>query len=253
MNPNASIWRRSAAALLALLLATVQVGCATYGERVAPVPLPAGQADAVDVAGAQVLGTAFVAPDAAREAFGFDIRGAGLLPVQVVVDNSSGERLLIQPEQTFLVDAAGNAWPLLAADRAAERVRQSVAAGESIRSGARTSLLTALAGAVAGAAIGIVGGGGVGESAGKGAAAGAAIGAIGAGAQRYGEVGRDIQDDLRQNSLQNRVLRPGELAHGYLFFPGRDEATSARTLRLALQVGERIVVREIPLRQASPR
>jgi hypothetical protein len=142
---------------------------------------------------------------------------------------------------------------VLAADRAAERVRQSVAAGESIRSGARTSLLTGLAGAVAGAAIGIVGGGGVGEAAGKGAAAGAAIGAIGSGAQRYGEVGRDIQDDLRQSSMQNRLIQPGELAHGYLFFPGKGEADSARSLRLALQVGEDIVVREVRLRQASPR
>mgnify|MGYP005842502985 CR=1 FL=1 len=245
--------RAGAGILLALLLALLQSGCATYGERVAPVPLPAGQADAVEVAGAQVLGTAFVEPAAAREAFGFDIRGAGLLPVQLVIDNASGERLLIQPQQSFLVDADGSAWPLLAADRAAERVRQSVAAGESIRSGARTSLLTGLAGAVAGAAIGIVGGGGAGEGAGKGAAAGAAIGALGSGAQRYGEVGRDIQDDLRESSMQNRVVRPGELAHGYLFFPGQGEASSARSLRLALQVGETIVVREVPLRQASPR
>ena len=66
-------------------------------------------------------------------------------------------------------------------------------------------------------------------------------------------MGQDIQQDLRDSSLQNRVIQPGELAHGYLFFPGKDEARSASSLRLALQAGEQVVVRDLPLRQARER
>ncbi|MCO6441584.1 MAG: hypothetical protein J5I81_10945 [Nitrococcus mobilis] len=230
-----------------LLLIISMAGCATYGERVAPVPLPSAQNGAVDVDGAQILARAFVDPKAAEQAFGFDIRGAGLLPVQFVVDNQSGQAIAVQSQQTLLIDEQGNAWPLLSAKRAQERVQSTVAQGESIKAGAKTSLLTGLAGAVAGAAVGIVTGNKVGLSAGKGAAAGAAIGALGGGAARYSKVGQDVRRDLEQNSLENRVIGKGELAHGYLFFPGKDEASTARSLRLELRIGQTTRIVTVPI------
>jgi hypothetical protein len=235
-------------AAMALLAATLLVsGCATYGERVAPVPLPANQPGSVVLDGAGLLARGYADPRAARAAFGFDIRGAGLLPVQFVIDNGSGRKVAILPSETLLIDAEGNAWPLLQSDRAAERIRTSVAAGESIRGGARASLLTGLAGAVAGAAVGIVSGESVGEAAGKGAAAGAAIGALGGGAARYGQVGQDIRQDLAENSIQDRVIREGELAYGFLFFPGAGEAQSAQSLRLGLRIGDETRVVTLPV------
>lgn len=237
---------RRAIALL-MMLALVLAGCSTYGERVAPVPMPTEEAGAVSVDGARLIARAYVDPAAAERAFGFDIRGAGLLPVQFVVDNQSGRKVALQPEQTLLLDGAGNAWPLLASDTAAERVRSSVEMGQTVRAGARGSLLTGLAGAVAGAAIGIVTGRDVAETAGKGAAAGAAVGAIGTGASEYAGVGRDIQNDLQKASIRDRLIREGELAYGFLFFPGRDEAESARSLRLGLRVGDTDHVVSLPV------
>lgn len=226
----------SLAFVSAVLAATA--GCATYGESVAPIPLPESQADAVSVDGASLIARSYVDPQAARRAFGFDIRGSGLLPVQFVVDNQSGRNLAIQPGHTLLIDEQNNAWPLLSAERAAERVRSNVAAGQSIRSGAQKSLLAGLAGAVAGAAVGVVTGGSVGEAAGKGAAAGGALGAIVGGGSEYASVGRDIQRDLQDHAIQDRLIKPGELAYGFLFFPGRNEAQSTRAVRLALRIGE---------------
>ncbi len=242
---------RLGAAILFLMLA-LGAGCSTYGERVASVPLPESQPGAVTLDGASLLARGYADSAAARDAFGSDIRGAGLLPVQFVIDNQSGQKVAIQPTETLLIDREGNAWPLLQSDRAAERIRENVAAGESIRSGARTSLLTGLAGAVAGAAVGIVTGGSVGKPPGRGAAAGAAIGAIGGGAARYGEVGQDIRGDLAEQSIQDRVIREGELAYGFLFFPGRGEAQSAQSLRLGLRIGDETRVVTLPVTAMEP-
>ncbi|MGI9303968.1 MAG: hypothetical protein ACR2RB_14900, partial [Gammaproteobacteria bacterium] len=78
----------------------------------------------------------------------------------------------------------------------------------------------------------------VGEAAAKGAAGGTAVGAILGGAKAYGETGAKIRDDLNRESLRNRRVNAGELAYGYLFFPGKGEAESARDLRLGLKIGE---------------
>lgn len=240
-------------ALVVLVLVLALAACATYGDQVAPVPLPDEQAGAINVDGAVLLARAYADDEAAREAFGFDIRGSGLLPVQFVIDNQSGRKVGIRPSDTLLIDRNGDAWPLLDSARAAERIRDDVAAGEAIRSGARASLLTGLAGAVAGAAIGVVTGGSVGEGAGRGAAAGAAIGGIAGGAARYGEVGQDVRRDLAEQSIQNRVIQEGELAYGFLFFPGRGEADSAQSLRLGLRIGDDTRIITLPVTEMDRR
>ena len=70
-----------------LLLAAVLAGCATYSDRVAPVPLPDAQARHVDIDGVKLVARPFVDEDEAKANFGFDIRGAGLLPTRFVIDN----------------------------------------------------------------------------------------------------------------------------------------------------------------------
>lgn len=221
---------------LLLVSALLMSACSTYGERVAPVPLPSSQESAVSVNGAELVAQAYIDPQATRDAFGFDARKAGLLPVRFVIDNQSGMLASIDTRQALLLDGAGNAWPLLSSDKAATRVRASVRAGETVASGARSSLLTGLAGAVAGAAIGVVTGQNVGETAGKGAVVGGAAGAIGGGAQRHAELGREISRDMLEKSLTHRSIAPGALAHGFLFFPGHEsEAGSVQSLRLPMQ------------------
>lgn len=70
----------------------------------------------------------------------------------------------------------------------------------------------------------------------KGAAVGAGIGAIYGGGRRNESLDSEIRYDLQRHSLRNEIVRKGELAYGYLFFPGKDEAESAQALRLGLQL-----------------
>jgi len=185
--------------------------------------------------GAQVAAEAYADKAKAQEAFGFDIRGAGLLPVQVVIDNVGSSTLEVVPDQTFLIDALGNYWNLLDRRTAYERVEGSSEFANIAKGAGKGSVLGAAGGAVIGAAIGILAGENVGEALGKGAAAGAAGGAIigGAHSGTSGEEGRQISRDLANKTLENRSISPGILGRGFLFFPG--EAPSASQLRLQLR------------------
>ena len=236
-------------AIVILIAGMFLWGCSPYAQQVVPIKMPATYPNMTQVAGIQIGARAFNDPNEAQNAFGFDIRGAGLLPVQVVIDHKGAYPFEINPPQTFLVDYQNNLWPVLDKRLAYERVaRQSELAG--IGSGAvKSGFLGAAAGALIGAAIGIVGGRGIGEAVGKGAALGAAAGATLGGAAAYGSdrVGQDISADLRNNSLENRPIRPQEIAHGFIFFPG--EASSAKELRLQfIEVGtSRILNVSLPL------
>jgi hypothetical protein len=223
------------ALLMSMTLALL--GCATYGERVAPVPLPEAQQGHVNVDGAKLVAQAYVDPGNARSALGFDARQAGLLPVRFVVDNQAGKRVSVTPTQTFLIDDQGQAWPLLTAEQAYDRVKGHVDVGETVAGAAKPAGLLGAAGALVGAAVGVVTGENVGTTAAAGAAAGVALGGVGGGAVANREVGRKISDDLSRESLRNRRVQPGELAYGYLFFPGKNEAKSAKQLRLGLHIG----------------
>lgn len=226
-----------------MLAAMVLVACTTYQDRVAPVPLPETSPNRVEVGGAKLLAQSYAAPEQARTALGFDARGAGLLPIRFVIDNQSDEIVQVLPGQTFLIDRQGQAWPLLSAEQAYQRVEGAVDLSETVRGAAKPGLLLGTAGAIAGAAIGVVTGENVGDIALRGATAGAALGTIGGGAEAYQSAGAQIRDDLAAKSLRNRGVKPNELAYGFLFFPGKDEAQSVRELRLGLKVGaiERIV------------
>jgi len=208
--------------------------CTSYKSQEVPFKLPAASANMQVVNGAQVAAQAYADKKAAREAFGFDIRDAGLLPVQVVIDNSGNQALSVVPEQTFLIDDAGNLWNLLDRRTAYERVEKSSEFARIGKGAGRGGVLGAAGGAVVGAAIGILSGENVGSATAKGAAVGAAGGAVIGGTQAgtSPEGGREIAHDLANKQLENRPVAPGILARGFLFFPG--EAPSARALRLQL-------------------
>ncbi len=223
------------------------VACATaYKAQPLPFRAPSSYANAVAVAGSTVAAEAFSDPRKAQEAFGFDVRGAGLLPVQVVFDNAGPHTFKINPGQSFLEDDQGNLWPILDDKTAYDRTTRYAQTKQIFKGGAYSGLLGAAAGAVIGTAIGIVAGGGVGEALGKGAALGAAGGAVIGGAQGYSQADdarRTIVSDLNRKSLENKPISKG-LAYGFLFFPG--EAQSARELRLQLMevdTGKAYVVR----------
>ncbi len=208
--------------------------CSTYGDKVAPIPLPSEQTGGLEVNDVGLYAEAYLERDAAEHAFGFDIRGSGVLPVRFVLDNQSAGNIEIRGDQTFLIDAENQAWPLLTYDQAYRRVNQHVELGETAKGAAKPAVLLAATGAIVGAAVGVVTGDSAAEGAGRGAAAGAAAGAVIGGAKRYQEIGQEIREDLAHHSFDNRSIETGEIAHGFLFFPGDQEISSLNSLRVSI-------------------
>ncbi|MCD4755041.1 MAG: hypothetical protein K8R75_04470 [Deltaproteobacteria bacterium] len=236
MRHRSQKWCHATIVLLLSLL--VLAGCARYGHRVSPVPLPGAQPEHVTVNGVEMLAVAFPDAKTAEDRFGFDVRGSGLLPVQLVIDNQSTQKVSINSGQTFLIDQSGQAWPLLSAEEAYQRVKGHVEMGETAKGTVKPAVLLGAAGALAGFAIGIISGQDIGECVGKGAVLGGTAGALAGGTAAYATAPEKIRTDLAQRTLRNRPVEPGQLAHGFLFFPGRKEATSAQQLRLAITIGE---------------
>ncbi len=218
----------------ALIVAALLVSCARYQRQVVPFKMPQAYPNATTVGGAVVASKSWDSQEEAQQAFGFDIR-PDILPIQVVFDNKGNHPLEIVAEQTILIDVENNAWQVLDARLAYDRIAKKTEFGEVAPGAAKYGALGAVAGGIIGAAIGIVSGQGVGDAAMKGAAAGAATGAVLGGSQAMtdGDVQRQIREDLRTRSLERRAVAPQELAHAFVFFPG--EAKKAQELRLRLR------------------
>jgi hypothetical protein len=215
----------------------ILASCASYGHRVSPVPLPRTQPEHLAVDGVEMLAVAYLDKKIAEKRFGFDVRGSGLLPIQLVIDNGSTQKMSINSGQTFLIDQIGQAWPLLSAEEAYQRVKGHVEMGETAKGTVKPAVLLGAAGALAGFAVGILTGEDIGESVGKGAVLGGTVGALAGGTAAYATAPEKIRTDLAQRTLRNRPVEPGQLAYGFLFFPGREEAASVQQLRLAIIIG----------------
>lgn len=232
------IVKKSILATVVFLCLTIFAGCTSYERQVVPFKSPESIPNAVSIDGAVIAARSFANTGEAREAFGFDIRSAGILPVQVVFDNKSNHPLTIMPDQTFLIDEESNVWPILEQNLAYDRLAKKTELGKVAPEAVKSGLLLGAAGAVIGAAIGIVTGTNIGEAVGKGAAIGAAAGLTVGGAQGLDntDVKSKIKEDLQTRSLNYRAIKPGELAYGFIFYPG--EAKSAKVLRLQLKAND---------------
>lgn len=223
--------------LSCMVVLALVCACAGHKQQVVPFKMPAAYPNATKVAGATVAARAYDGAGEAKKAFGWDIRGAGLYPVQVIFDNLGDHPLEIEPSQTFLVDGENNLWPILDSSVVYERVTRKSEPSRVLKGGARSGFWAGAAGALLGAAIGIVSGENVGEAAGKGAALGAAVGATLGGAEKLSAEDRAravISEDLEEKSLENKAILPHSIAHGFIFFPG--EAKGKSELRLQLRV-----------------
>ena len=242
--------RKEVKIICLLILFVFAASCTTYKAQPLPFKMPDSYPNVKEFAGAKIGAKAYVDSSEAREAFGFNIRDAGMLPVQVVFDNQGSHPLEIIPSQTFLEDKEGNLWPVLSSNIAYDRATKYVQTKEIFKEGAYGGFLGAAAGALVGAAIGIVSGRNVGEAIGKGAALGAAGGGLIGGAQGSMDAEnarRAVIEDLQHKSMQNKAIQPMGLSYGIIFFPG--EAKSAKQLRL--QVVERDT-RIVHILQMSP-
>ena len=233
--PPPEIIMRRAAAIICLLSILLGPGCSTYKPTVTPFKLPEAYANVQRVADTYVGARVWADDAEARAAFGFDIIGAGVLPVQVSFDNRGAQTLVIVPTQTFLVNHKQEYFPVLSDTEAYNRIAQGVKLKEGVKGLAQGSLLGAATGALIGAAVGVASGGRAGDYAMRGATAGAVSGGILGGLGSAGEtqVPRTITDDLTRRDLRNRPIKPGELAYGLILFPR--EAGLPQSLRLQLQ------------------
>jgi hypothetical protein len=215
------------------MIAVMQVaGCTSYKSQYVSFRPPEAYANKQEVSGVAIGGEAYAGKDEAKEAFGFDIREAGLLPVQLVMNNLSGKTLQIVTEQTFLIDAQGRYWQVVPNSVAVDRLEKSTQLAAIGKGAGMGSFWGAAGGAILGAAIGIVSGKNVGNAIGRGAALGAAGGAAIGTAKEASSPDRQtsIINDNRSKGLENKAIPIEYLANGFLFFPG--EAKSATAIKL---------------------
>lgn len=212
------------------------LGCASYETKVVPFKMPAAYPNATDVAGAVLAAQSYGDQKEAEAAFGFDIIGTGVLPVKVIFDNKGPHPIDIVGGQTFLVDVDNNLWPVLEQRLAYNRIQKKTELGKVAPEAGKYGALAGIAGGVIGAAIGIVSGQNVADAAMKGAALGAATGIVMGGTKGLSDtdVQARIRSDLEKRTLENRSVRPGEIAHGFIFFPGE----SKKAVELRLQIKE---------------
>jgi hypothetical protein len=221
--------------VFSLLLTLIFSGCSTYEPKVAPFKLPEAYQNVQRVADTYVAARAWNNEAEARQAFGFNIIKAGLLPVQVSFDNRGSRTLAIVPSQTFLINLRQELFPVLSDQAAYERVKRGTKPQETVKGVGTGGLLGAATGALIGTAIGVVAGHNVGSYTLGGLTTGAATGGIFGGINAAGSnrVPRTIAEDLSSHELKNLPIKPGELAYGLILFPG--EAGAPQTLRLQLK------------------
>jgi hypothetical protein len=207
-------------------------GCTAYKSQYVSFRPPDAYPNYSVVDGVSLGAEAFADPEKAQNAFGFDIRGAGLLPVQVVIDNRSGLNLEIMLAETFLVDDTNGYWNVVPNNTAISRLENSTQLAAIGEGAVKGGLLGATGGAIVGTAVGLASGRNVGTAIGTGAAIGGAGGAVIGGAHggTSSERVRTIINDVRTKGLEGKVIPTEALTNGFLFFPS--EAPSAKELRL---------------------
>ena len=139
--------------IFVIMILSLAAGCTTYKRQPVSFKMPAAYPNATEVAGATVAAKAYDDPEEAKGAFGFDVRGAGLYPVQVIFDNTGDHSLQIEPSQTFLVDGGGNLWSIIDSSLAYDRVTEKSELSRIGREGAKTGFLTGVAGALLGGVL----------------------------------------------------------------------------------------------------
>lgn len=236
--------------LVCLLVIAAHISaCATYENKSVSFRPPQEYANYQDADGLLVGAEPFSDKKQAEDAFGFDIRAAGVLPVQIVMDNRSGQGIEVVTGQTFLVDGSNRYWKLLSNREAAERVQKATEAGAITSGAGKGAAWGAAAGAILGLALGVVSGRNVGEAVVKGGVLGGAGGAVIGGASKAGDDQQreyKISDDVRDKGMEGKVMASDNLASGFIFFPG--EAESVKDLRLQLKYRNTGAVKTINLR-----
>jgi hypothetical protein len=190
---------------------------------------------------------AFSEPGQLKNIFGFDLKKAGVVPVQLRIENQSESSSLIVVE-ALVTGEDGQSWEVLPSTVVYDRIDKYTGGGLSGEQGVRRTLLWGLAGGIVGAAVGAVSGVNVAEAAGKGAAVGGALGAatsIMSPSLDNDDNMIDIQRDFSGRSLDHATIPAGATANGLLYFPA--ESGRPVHLSLTLRAGSETRRVELPL------
>ena len=228
--------------ILSIILISAAITAVFRFQRDTPLPPLEPETPWIDVDGARVALHVLETPETARQAFGFDIRGAGLFPVRLSIDNQGSATVRIDAPQTFFVDSRDLAWPLLTTPRAIPRLR---AAGSLVPPPAQVSKAWMKAPeTLTGFALDILVRGEPDLEQPEG-------GLFRGWLARFRErpatpLENRVQRHLLGGFPRNPDLEPGRSAEGYLLFPGRPEEIQGLALmRLALALNGRVRVLEI--------
>ena len=201
---------------LVLLILLVVSGCgASFQPNVTPIHSPEEYSSSFENDGLKI-GFEFLNPGKQIENFGVDLTKANIQPVRIVVLNDSIYEFHIQDDQIFGRTKEMDLYPVYRIDQTTEQVLKS-------EIGAATSrgAITGLAGLIVGAAAGAVIGEAVWGDASEGAVVGGTIGALSGAASATDAMDTTslaIKEELRKINWGNRVIHPGQIEYGFLFF-----------------------------------
>lgn len=210
--------------------------------RKPPVPVAEAAWSAVEGSeGARVALRLLANAEVARQAFGMDLRSAGMLPVRVAIVNPGPLPLRIDAPQTFLIDRQGLAWPLLTLDQAEARLKTLGNPGAGPKPDGEP--WTQVPETLTGFALDIV----PSKGPDPGQAGSGGLGAWLRFLRDSPSLEQRVLDDLTARCPRIPELRPGQTAEGYLFFPGGSgEAQEAVLLRLGVALAGSVRVMTIP-------
>jgi hypothetical protein len=216
-----------------MMIAAHVSACATYSAHTVSFRPPNEYRNFQNSYGILVGAESFADKKDAEKAFGFDARAAGVVPVQLVINNKSGQTVEIVSGQTFLIDRSNRYWKILTNREAVDRVKKAADAGIFSNSATKGATGSVAAGSLMGLAIEIVSGRKVDSTAVKGEAPGAtAVGGAGkAGEEKLREA--RIAEDVRAKGIEGKIMPAESLASGFIFFPG--EASSVSELRMQIK------------------
>ncbi|MDR0355104.1 MAG: hypothetical protein LBJ64_05145 [Deltaproteobacteria bacterium] len=217
--------------LLALIL--VSAACAPrYEFKAIPMRPLEGYANRTQFQDGQAGAMAFYDSRQVTQIFGFNLKNAGVIPVQLTMQNDQPSSSLTITKATML-DKDGLLWEVLPSTVVYQRINEHTSGGLSGEQGVRRTMLLGLAGGILGAAVGVATGTSVAKGAGKGAAVGAAIGSVSSMAQgAIQDQEENIVRDFSSRSMDHAAVSPGETANGLLYFP----AEAAKPVKLNLTV-----------------
>ncbi|MGQ0549929.1 MAG: hypothetical protein ACT4PY_09730 [Armatimonadota bacterium] len=163
-----------------VVLAQLTVSCASYTSQLATLPRIASAAAAAEDQGLSVGVNPYLDPEKSARVFGADLKQAGILPLQVIVQNRSAQRLVVRKADFVLRRAEGQEYSPAPASAVAERLESYAGVvGWTIAFGLMGYLLSS-------------------------------------SQQREANAAR--QADFRSKEFQDTPLAPQESAHGFLFY-----------------------------------